>query len=64
MLNSEDEGELDSLAKQIYAMGIELKKRLSEINLQIAEWEEAGVILSSPKLLQKKCLSGRQIYLN
>ena len=54
MLNSEDEGELDSLAKQIYAMGIELKKRLSEINLQIAEWEEAGVVLSSPKIAPKE----------
>ena len=54
MLNSEDEGELDNLAKQIYAMGIELKKRLSKINLQIAEWEEAGVVLSSPKIAPKE----------
>ena len=53
LLNCEDESELDQLGKQIYAMGIELNKRLSKINLQIAEWEDVGMIFSSRKIAPK-----------
>ena len=53
LLNCEDESELDHLGKQIYAMGIELNKRLSKINLQIAEWEDVGMIFSNRKIAPK-----------
>ena len=53
LLNCNDESELDHFGKQIYAMGIELKKRLSKINLQIAEWENVGMIFSSRKITPK-----------
>lgn len=54
MLNNDAEIPLTDLSKQISAMGLDLKKRLSKINLQIAEWVDSGIVFSTASIAAKE----------
>ncbi len=53
MRDQDDENKLIELSEQVSAMGLDLKKRLSAVNLQIVDWEERGISLSTSKILPK-----------
>ena len=53
MRDHDDENKLIELSEQISAMGLDLKKRLSALNLQIVDWEERGISLSTSKISPK-----------
>ena len=52
MRDHDDENNLIELSEQISAMGLDLKKRLSALNLQIVDWEER-ISLSTSKISPK-----------
>ncbi|MEC8540745.1 MAG: hypothetical protein VXY53_02790, partial [Candidatus Thermoplasmatota archaeon] len=41
------------LSKQISNMGLDLKKRLSKVNLQIVDWIEAGIVFPISNIAPK-----------
>ena len=55
---------MTDLSKQISNMGLDLKKRLSKVNLQIVDWIEAGIVFRYPTLPQKTCSNGKPIFQN
>ena len=54
MLNNDAENSLTDLSKQVSVMGIDLKKRLSKINLQIADWIDSGMVFSTTRIAAKE----------
>ena len=54
MRDNDEENELIELSEQISAMGLDLKKRLSALNLQVVDWEERGISLSTSKISPKE----------
>ena len=53
MLNSDAETSLTDLSKQVSTIGLDLKKRLSKINLQIGDWIDAGMVFSTTRITAK-----------
>ena len=53
MLNNDAELSLTDLSEQVSAMGLDLKKRLSKINLQIADWIDSGIVFSTTSIAAK-----------
>ena len=53
MLNNDAEISLTDLSEQVSAMGLDLKKRLSKINLQIADWIDSGIVFSTTSIAAK-----------
>ncbi len=53
MLNNDAEISLTDLSEQVSAMGLDLKKRLSKINLQIADWIDSGIVFSTTSISAK-----------
>ena len=53
ILNSASEIELNDLSKQVSAIGLDLKQRLSKINRQIADWEDSEIIFSTSRIEPK-----------
>ena len=53
LLNNDSEEVMMDLSKQISNMGIDLKKRLSKINLQIVDWVEAGIVFPISNIAPK-----------
>ena len=53
MLNNNDEISLTDLSEQVSVMGLDLKKRLSKINLQIADWIDSGIVFSITSIAAK-----------
>ena len=53
MLNNDAEISLTDLSEQVSTMGLDLKKRLSKINLQIADWIDSGIVFSTTSIAAK-----------
>ena len=53
MLNNDAEISLTDLSEQVSTMGLDLKKRLSKINLQIADWINSGIVFSTTSIAAK-----------
>ena len=53
LLNSDSEEDVLDLSQQVSKMGLDLKKRLSKVNLQIVNWLEAGIILPKSVIVAK-----------
>ena len=53
LLNSDSEEAVLDLSQQVSKMGLDLKKRLSNVNLQIVNWLEAGIILPKSVIVAK-----------
>ena len=53
LLNSDSEEAIIDLSQQVSNMSLDLKKRLSGVNLQIANWVEAGIILPKSVIVAK-----------
>ena len=50
LLGSSSEADLTELSKQISSMGSDLKSRLYHLNLEIANWIDAGIKFSTPSI--------------
>ena len=53
LLNNDSEEVIMDLSNQISSMGLDLKKRLSQVNLQIIDWIEAGIIFPISNIAAK-----------
>ena len=53
LLNNDSEEAMMDLSKQISNMGLDLKKRLSTVNLQIVDWIEAGIVFPISNIAPK-----------
>tara|TARA_B100000965_G_scaffold391770_1_gene400230 strand:+ start:1031 stop:3682 length:2652 start_codon:yes stop_codon:yes gene_type:complete len=53
MLYNDAKISLTDLSEQVSAMGLDLKKRLSKINLQIADWIDSGIVFSTTSIAAK-----------
>ncbi len=53
LLNNDSEESIQELSKQVSNMGLDLKKRLSKINLEIANWAEAGIVFPTTAIVAK-----------
>jgi len=53
LLNNDSEEAILELSEQVSNMGLDLKKRLSKINLEIANWTEAGIVFPTAAIVAK-----------
>mgnify|MGYP001180336427 FL=1 len=53
LLSNDSEEAILELSKQVSNMGLDLKKRLSIINLEIANWAEAGIVFPTAAIVAK-----------
>ena len=53
LLNNDSEEAILELSKQVSNMGLDLKKRLSKINLEIANWADAGIVFPTTVIVAK-----------
>tara|TARA_Y100000766_G_scaffold67910_1_gene56956 strand:- start:9 stop:2771 length:2763 start_codon:yes stop_codon:yes gene_type:complete len=53
LLGSGSEADLTELSKQISSMGSDLKSRLYHLNLEIANWIDAGIKFSTPSIVAR-----------
>ena len=50
LLNTQSEEDLNELSKKISAVSLDFTKRLAAVNLQLAEWEDAGIHFQTSRI--------------